>query len=140
MLYIWNIEKIIIDTLKEHNLNLNYEIDNHLNAPMSFNVSTSTIKFNYIQINGYKAKIRFSIQETDENFVKLMLYHEIGYYLDFKKNKHDLRILMYGGEAEKEQLLSVIEKNAWDYGRTLVPEQLVNAYDKVRQLDKAFNQ
>ncbi|MFC3884468.1 hypothetical protein ACFOU2_13530 [Bacillus songklensis] len=134
MLYIWDIEKIIKNTLHEHNLDINYEVNNNLTAPMSYNVSTNTIKFNYLQVNGYKGKIR--INETDENFVKIILYHVIGYYLDFKKNKHDLRILMYGDEEEKENLKSEIETNAWEYGRTLVPEKLLKSYDKVRELDK----
>lgn len=134
MLYISDIEKIINNTLNEHNLDIIYEFDNNLIAPMSYNVSTNTIKFNYLQVNGYKGKIR--IKETEEDFVKIILYRMIGYYLDFKKNKHDLRILMYGHEEEKEKLKSEIETNAWDYGRTLIPEQLLESYDKVRELDK----
>ena len=43
MLYIWNIEKIIKSTLDEHNLDINYEINNNLPAPMSYNVSTNSI-------------------------------------------------------------------------------------------------
>ncbi|USK35145.1 hypothetical protein LIT25_07425 [Bacillus sp. F19] len=134
MLYIWDIEKIIKTTLHEHSLDINYEFDNNLPAPMSFNVSTNTIKFNYLQINGYRGKVR--IKESDENFVKIILYHEIGYYLSFKKNKHDLRTLIYGDDEEKEKLMSEIETNAWEYGRTLVPEHLLESYDKVRELDK----
>ncbi|MDM5358370.1 hypothetical protein [Peribacillus sp. ACCC06369] len=134
MLYISDIEKIINNTLNEHNLDIIYEFDNNLSAPMSYNVSTNTIKYNYLQVNGYKGKIR--IKETEEDFVKIILYRMIGYYLDFKKNKHDLRILMYGHEEEKEKLKSEIETNAWDYGRTLMPEQLLESYDKVRELDK----
>ncbi|PLT29803.1 hypothetical protein [Peribacillus deserti] len=134
MIYIWNVEEIIRNTLLEHNLDINYEFNNSLTSPMSYNVSTNTIKFNYLEVNGYKGKIR--IKETEENFVKIILYHELGYYLYFKKNKPDLRILMYGGEEEKENLHSEIDKNAWDYGRTLVPEELVKSYDKVRELDK----
>jgi hypothetical protein len=134
MLYISDIEKIINNTLNEHNLDIIYEFDNNLSAPMSYNVSTNTIKFNYLQVNGYKGKIR--IKETEEDFVKIILYRMIGYYLDFKKNKHDLRILMYGHEEEKEKLKSEIETNAWDYGRTLIPEHLLESYDKVRELDK----
>ncbi|TDL89935.1 hypothetical protein E2R55_11380 [Vibrio vulnificus] len=134
MLYISDIEKIINNTLNEHNLDIIYEFDNNLRAPMSYNVSTNTIKFNYLQVNGYKGKIR--VKETEEDFVKIILYRMIGYYIDFKKNKHDLRILMYGHEEEKEKLKSEIETNAWDYGRTLIPEQLLESYDKVRELDK----
>ncbi|MFJ7468669.1 hypothetical protein ACIQWI_08930 [Peribacillus frigoritolerans] len=134
MIYISDIEKIIKNTLNEHNLDIIYEFDNNLSAPMSYNVSTNTIKFNYLQVNGYKGKFR--IKETEEDFVKIILYRMIGYYLDFKKNKHDLRILMYGHEEEKEKLKSEIETNAWDYGRTLIPEQLLESYDKVRELDK----
>ncbi|MFE4243169.1 hypothetical protein [Peribacillus butanolivorans] len=134
MLYISDIEKIINNTLNEHNLDIICEFDNNLGAPMSYNVSTNTIKFNYLQVNGYKGKVR--IKETEEDFVKIILYRIIGYYLDFKKNKHDLRIIMYGHEEEKEKLKSEIETNAWDYGRTLIPEQLLESYDKVRELDK----
>ncbi|WP_337248190.1 hypothetical protein [Bacillus sp. USDA818B3_A] len=136
LLYIWDIEEIIKNTLLEHRLNLNYELNNQLPAPMSFNVSTSTIKFNYLQINGYVANINFKIKESDEDCVKLILYHQLGYYLDFKKNKHDLRTLMYGGDEEKEQLRAVIERNSWVYGRTLVPERLLKSYDKVHTIDK----
>lgn len=134
MLYIWNIEKIIKDVLDEHRLDINYEFDNQLPAHMSYNVSTNTIKFNYLQINGYRGKVR--IKESDENFVKILIYHEIGYYLSFKKNKHDLRTLIYGGDEEKEELMAEIENNAWEYGRTMVPEHLLESYDKVRELDK----
>lgn len=135
MLYIWDIEKIIENTLNEHHLNLHYEFNNDLTTPMSYNVSTNTIKFNYLKINGYISIIKIQIKETNENYIKMILYHEIGYYLDFKKNKHDLRILMYGHEDEKEKLKAVIETNAWEYGRTLVPPQLVDSYDKLRELD-----
>jgi hypothetical protein len=134
MLYIWDIEKIIKETLNEQNLTINYEFNNNLPVPMSFNVSTNTIKFNYLQVNAYIGNFKF--RETDENFVKIIVYHMIGYYLDFKKNKHDLRILMYGDEEEKELLKSEIEENAWEYGRTLVPVKLLDSYDKVRELDK----
>jgi len=136
LLYIWDIEEIIKNTLQEHKLDLNYEINNKLPAPMSFNVSTKTIKFNYLQINGYIANINFKIKETDEDCVKLILFHQLGYFLDFKKNKHDLRTLKYGEDEEKEQLLALIEKNSWEYGRTLVPERLLKSYDKVRSIDQ----
>ncbi|WP_144553152.1 hypothetical protein [Bacillus sp. X1(2014)] len=136
MLYIRDIEKIIEHTLQEHKLTIDYEISNNLPAPMSFNVSTNTLKFNYLKINGYIANFNFKIKETDEDCVKIILYHQLGYFLDFKKNKHDLRIIKYGEDDEKAQLLTKIETNAWDFGRTLVPEKLLNSYDKVRQLDK----
>jgi len=38
MLYIWDIEKIIENTLSEHNLNIHFEFDNDLASPMSYNV------------------------------------------------------------------------------------------------------
>lgn len=136
MLYIWDIEEIIKNTLKELKLDINYEMNNKLAAPMSYNVSTNTIKFNYLKINGYIANINFKIKETDEVCVKLILYHQLGYYLDFKKNKHDLRTILYGGDEEKEQLLAEIERNSWVYGRTVVPERLLNSYDKVCLIDK----
>ncbi|WP_326161071.1 hypothetical protein [Neobacillus niacini] len=134
MLYIRNIEKIIDETLEKHNLDINYEINNKLTVPMSFNISTNTIKFNYLQVNGYINKIR--MKETEENLVKIILYHVIGYYLDYKKNKYDLRTLMYGEDYEIAKLKMEIERNAWVYGRTLVPEQMLHAYDQVRELDK----
>ncbi|ULT59971.1 hypothetical protein L1999_27900 [Neobacillus drentensis] len=136
MLYIWDIEEIIKNTLQEHKLDINYELNNKLPAPMSYNVSTNTIKFNYLQINGYIANINFKIKETDEDCVKLILFHQLGYFLDFKKNKHDLRTLKYGEDEEKEQLLALIERNSWEYGRTFVPEKLLKSYDKVRSIDK----
>lgn len=138
MLYFWNIEEIIKRTLEELNFDINVEVSNSLHAPMSYNVSTNTIKFNYLKINGYNAQINFKIKETDENFVKIILYHELGYYLDFKKNKRDLRILLYGDDQEKEMLMSEIETNAWEYGRTLVPQHLLKSYDLVRELDKVL--
>jgi hypothetical protein len=136
MLYIWDIEKIIEDTLQDHNLNIHYEFDNDLAAPMSYNKSTNTIKFNYLKINGYIGIININMKETNENYVKLILYHVLGYYLDFKKNKHDLRTLKYGEDDEIAMLKTTIETNAWEYGRTLVPEPLLQSYDQVRELDK----
>lgn len=133
MLYIWTIEKIIESELKELKIYIDYEFDNQLPAPMSYNISTRTLKFNYLQINGYRGKIR--VRETDEDFVRLILYHTVGYYLDYQKNKHDIRTLVYGGDEEKQELLSQIEKNAWEYGRSLVPERLIESYDKMRELD-----
>lgn len=62
MLYISDIEKIINNTLNEHNLDIIYEFDNNLSAPMSYNVSTNTIKFNYLQVNGYKGKLELKRQ------------------------------------------------------------------------------
>jgi hypothetical protein len=136
MLYIWDIEKIIEQTLQEHKLTIDYEFNNQLLSPMNYNVSTNTIKFNYLQINGYIANINFKIKETDEDCVKIILYQQLGYYLEFKNNKHDLRVLKYFEDEKKAQLLAAIETNAWEYGRTLVPERLVNSYDKVREIDK----
>lgn len=132
----WNIEKIIKSTLQELKFNINVESSNKLTAPMSYNVATNTIKFNYLQINGYNGKLNFKIKETDENFVKLILYLQLGYYLEFRKNTRVLKTLIYGEEKEKEQLLAEIEENAWEYGRTLVPEYLLKAYDQVRELNK----
>ncbi|CDQ20667.1 hypothetical protein [Halobacillus karajensis] len=138
MLYIWKIEEIIKNTLQEHGLDINYEINNKLPAPMSYNVSTNTVNFNYLQINGYISKIK--IKESEENFVKIILYHEIGYYLTFKKHKHDLRTLMYGEDEEVEELKSTIETNAWEYGRTLVPDSLIESYDLMRERDEELIQ
>ncbi|WP_256942622.1 hypothetical protein [Bacillus sp. OV166] len=45
---------------------------------------------------------------------------------------------MYGEDEEIEKLKSKIETNAWEYGRPLVPEQLLQSYDNVRELDKAL--
>lgn len=132
----WNIEKIIKSTLQELKFNINVESSNKLTAPMSYNVATNTIKFNYLQINGYNGKLNFKIKETDENFVKLILYLQLGYYLEFRKNTRVLKTLIYGEEKEKEQLLAGIEENAWEYGRTLVPEYLLKSYDQVRELNK----
>ena len=104
MLYIWDIEKIIENTLSENNLNIHFEFDNDLASPMSYNVSTNTIKFNYLKVNGYISIININLKETTENYVKIILYHMIGYYLDFKKNKHDVRTLIYGHEDEKNKI------------------------------------
>ncbi len=134
MLYIHDVERIIKDTLLELNLNVNYEINNHLAVPMSFNVSSSTIKFNYLHVNGFLGRVR--IKETKENLVKILVYHILGYYLDYKMNKYDLRTLMYGEDEEIDQLKTQIETNSWDYGRTLVPDELVDAYDQVRDFEK----
>ncbi|MFB5195984.1 hypothetical protein ACE198_13820 [Neobacillus sp. KR4-4] len=136
MLYIRDIEKIIEDTLQEHNITIDYEFNNTLPAPMSFNISTNMLKFNYLKINGYIANINFKIKETDEDCVKLILYLQLGYHLALKNNKHDLRVLKYFKDDEKAEFLAKIESNAWDFGRTLVPEKLVPSYDKVRELDK----
>src|SRR5690625_3476761 len=106
MLYIWNIERIIITTLKELHLDFIYGCNNDLAMTMSYNVSTKTIKFNYLQINVYISEL-FKLKESEENIVKLILYHELGYYLDFKKNKRDLKILKYGEDDEKEELQQI---------------------------------
>ncbi|MFG6120351.1 MULTISPECIES: hypothetical protein [Thalassobacillus] len=133
MLYIWDIETIIEQTKNENQLDIHSEANNRLSAPMSFNVSTNTLTFNYLEVNGYISKMK--IKESDENLVKIMLYHELGYYLTFKKHKHDIRTLMYGEDEEVEALKNEIETNAWEYGRTLAPEELLDSYDKVRELD-----
>ncbi|MCA0992077.1 hypothetical protein [Pseudalkalibacillus hwajinpoensis] len=138
MLYIWDVEKIIKDTLDEHQLSINYEFNNELAAPMSYNVSTNTIKFNYLQMNGYQAKVNFKLKETEENIALILLYHEIGYYLDFKKHRHDLRILMYEDEEVQQELLAEIEENAWEQGRKLVPDDLKESYDHLREIDQQF--
>ncbi|MCA0173882.1 hypothetical protein LCD38_18915 [Bacillus sp. RAR_GA_16] len=138
MLYIWDIEKMIKDTLEEHQLSINYEFNNELKAPMSYNVSTNTIKFNYLQMNGYQAKVNFKLKETEENIALILLYHEIGYYLDFKKHRHDLRILMYEEEEVQQELLAEIENNAWEQGRKLLPDDLKESYDQLREIDQQF--
>lgn len=137
MLQIWDIEEIIKNILIELKLeHIKVEFNNQLTAPMSYNVSTKTIKFNYLEINGYNAKINFKVKETDENFLKIILYHVLGYYLEYRKNPRVLRTLLYGEEEEKELLLAEIEENSWECGRTLVPQHLLTAYDQVRELDK----
>ena len=68
--------------------------------------------------------------------MKIILYHVLGYYLEFKRNPRILKILIYGEEEEKKQFLAEIEENAWENGRTLVPENLLKAYDQVRELDQ----
>ncbi|WP_053364625.1 hypothetical protein [Bacillus sp. FJAT-27251] len=136
MLYIWDIEKIIQQTLAAHSLKINIQFDNELPAPMSYNLSNNTIKFNYLKVNGYIRTIK--MKETDENLVKVILYRTLGYYIDFRKSNYDLRTLMYGGEEEKAELKIQIEKNAWEYGRTLVPDHLANSYDEVRKQDNGL--
>ncbi|WP_377887537.1 hypothetical protein [Alkalihalobacillus sp. R86527] len=138
MLYIWDVEKIIKDTLEKHQLDINYEFNNDLKSPMSYNVSTNTIKFNYLEINGYVAKVNVGLKENEENIALILLYHEIGYYLDFKKHRHDLRILMYEDEEVQQKLLASIEENAWEFGRKFIPDHLKESYDKVRELDEQF--
>ncbi|WP_318010817.1 hypothetical protein [Bacillus sp. RAR_GA_16] len=129
---------MIKDTLEEHQLSINYEFNNELKAPMSYNVSTNTIKFNYLQMNGYQAKVNFKLKETEENIALILLYHEIGYYLDFKKHRHDLRILMYEEEEVQQELLAEIENNAWEQGRKLLPDDLKESYDQLREIDQQF--
>ncbi|PYZ98975.1 hypothetical protein CR205_10525 [Alteribacter lacisalsi] len=136
MLYVSKIDKIIKDTLNEHNLEINYTFSDSLEVPMSYNKSTNTIKCNYIRLNGYKSVMNSRLKESDENFVRLIIYRQIGHYLDFKNNWHDLRTLMYGEDDEKEELRAKLNYNAWEYGRTLVPEHLLHAYDKFRELEK----
>ncbi|MCA0987004.1 hypothetical protein [Guptibacillus algicola] len=138
MLYIWDVEKIIKDTLEKHQLDINYEFNNDLKSPMSYNVSTNTIKFNYLEINGYVAKVNVGLKENEENIALILLYHEIGYYLDFKKHRHDLRILMYEDKEVQQKLLNEIEENAWEFGRKLIPDFLKESYDRVRELDQQF--
>lgn len=138
MLYIWDIEKIIKDTFEKHQLDIKYEFNNDLKSPMSYNVSTNTIKFNYLEINGYVAKVNVGLKENEENIALILLYHEIGYYLDFKKHRHDLRILMYEDKEVQQELLDEIEENAWEFGRKLIPDSLKQSYDKVRELDQQF--
>ncbi|WP_026691073.1 hypothetical protein [Alteribacter aurantiacus] len=135
MLYIWHIEEIIKDTIAEHRLDINYESNTELEAPMSYNKSTNTIKFNYLEMNGYKAKMARAVRASDENIVRLVLYRQIGYHLDFKHKFYDMRILMYGEEKEKEALMKKINTNAWECGRTLVPDDLLASYDKIREIE-----
>ncbi|MBM7095081.1 MULTISPECIES: hypothetical protein [Alteribacter] len=136
MLYIWHIEEIIKDTLDKHELLINFESNNDLETPMSYNKSTDTIKFNYLQMNGYHAKMTRAAKVSEEDLVRITLYHQIGYHLDFKHKFYDLRILMYGEDKEQEVLRAKIDGNAWERGRTLVPEELLSSYDKVRELEQ----
>lgn len=134
MLYIWKIEEIIQQTISDHQLDISWAADNQLKAPMSFNVSNNTLTFNYLEVNGFMSKAQLGIAK--EEYVQLMVCHELGYYLTFKKHKHDLRTLMYGEDEEIAELKAVIETNAWDYGRTLVSEPLKQAYDQLREQNK----
>ena len=105
MLHIWDIEEIIKNILIELKLeHIKVEFNNQLTAPMSYNVSTKTIKFNYLQINGYNAKINFKVKETDENFVKIILYHVLGYYLEYRRNPKVLRTFLYGKKKKRNSL------------------------------------
>ncbi|MFP3470772.1 hypothetical protein R0J90_12090, partial [Micrococcus sp. SIMBA_144] len=72
------------------------------------------------------------------NIALILLYHEIGYYLDFKKHRHDLRILMYEDEEVQQELLAEIEENAWEQGRKLIPDDLKESYDQLREIDQQF--
>ncbi|ELK44943.1 hypothetical protein [Halobacillus sp. BAB-2008] len=133
MLYIRNIETIIEEIYQENQLDLQYEVNSTLPSPMSFNVSTNTLAYNYLQVNGYMSKVK--IQESEEDFVRIMIYRELGYYITFKKHRPDMRTLLYGGDAEVAELKAEIETNAWDYGRELVPDRLKQSYDIVRERD-----
>ena len=33
------------------------------------------------------SKIKIKVKETDEDFVKIILYHELGYYLEYRRNR-----------------------------------------------------
>ena len=70
MLYIWDIEKIIEKTLSENNLNIHFEFDNDLASPMSYNVSTNTIKFNYLKVNGYISIININLKKPPKTTLK----------------------------------------------------------------------
>ncbi|MGP4060550.1 hypothetical protein [Halobacillus sp. H74] len=83
---------------------------------------------------------KIKINESADDIVKIIVCHEIGYYLTFKKHKHDLKTLMYGEDEEIAELKAVIERNAWNYGRGLVPDNLLDSYDKVRELDDSLLQ
>ena len=45
------------------------------------------------------------MKETDENFLKIILYHELGYYLEYRRNPRDLKTFLYGEEKEKQLLI-----------------------------------
>jgi hypothetical protein len=107
--------------------------DPHLTKAMKYNVTNNTIKFNHMQINGYKTRTNLNI--SDEEFALIILYHEMGHYLDFKENKYNFDQSKWTQE-EKRLFMQEREINAWKYGRTLVSNELLKLYDKIQTLDK----
>lgn len=60
-----------------------------------------------------------------EDFTEILLVHEIGHLLDYKKNSS-----MFEGEEHLEQL----EINAWRIGEEIIEKNLLNAYLIFKQL------
>lgn len=118
-----NIESVIKQILLEKNIKANIEAEYEY-SPMAYNYRTDTFKFsnNLIQ------------QELDWNgfnpltYVRLLTYHEVGHYLDFKGNH--LSVSMLDNLIDIDVQIA-LEENAWKLGMTVVPQDLKDGFDEI---------
>ncbi|OMD67605.1 hypothetical protein [Paenibacillus odorifer] len=120
-----NIESIIEQILHELNIEASIESD-YEHSPMAYNYRTNTFKFSKdliekdLTCNGLISLV----------YVKLLTYHEVGHYLDFKKNLNS--VLMLDKLVEIDVQIA-LEENAWDLGRTVVPEDMREEFDEINR-------
>lgn len=86
--------------------------------------------YNY-ETNTFKYSERLSLKESEEfdieteRFVILLTYHELGHYLDFQSNPYKVQYI----NDHKKQL--ELEEGAWDYGKTIIPDELIEDFDRI---------
>ncbi|MCY9698439.1 hypothetical protein [Paenibacillus alginolyticus] len=77
---------------------------------------------------------------SDEEFFEVCIYHELGHYLDYKKNQDRHSVRMENDYPELE-FKFIGEQNAWRYGKEIIPPyrtEFSKNFDKLNESNIAF--
>lgn len=131
----WDYDKFVEDLLKKHDINHKVVLFDKP-IPMAYSPAPIEFRINILAINRYINGDNHP-KLTDEEILSIMTYHEIGHCLDSRKHPPlDLKAIRIKTRGTMEEWIKFTlerEKNAWKYGRELVPEHLISEYDKLNE-------
>jgi hypothetical protein len=140
---------LIQDTISLHTNNTCKLLEEHEHAfSMAYHLKDNVIKYNLTSLE--KMKENGPLKHlSDEEFFEVCIYHELGHYLDYKRNPDRSSVRMKNDNPELE-FLFIGEQNAWRYGKEILPlyrndlskhfdtlNESIIAYWKTNRMNKA---
>lgn len=95
---------------------------------MAYHFKDNIIKYNLKYLRANKGQINEFDSMDDETFFELGIYHEIGHYLDYQRNK-DRALEREANDDPDYNFKLVGEQNAWKYGKEILPDKYIESFD-----------
>ncbi|MOA39869.1 hypothetical protein D3C78_1616820 [compost metagenome] len=96
---------------------------------MGYNLGEKHIAYNLPMYEQNKNQIPELAHLSLEEFFEISIYHEIGHHLDYIENPNRKLYRERHVEEVPNEFILEGEVNAYEYGRDIVPDSLINYFD-----------